>query len=181
MAAYLDLGADYDETAEVEPDTEDEYRQIIAADAAVQAEQFDAPEPEPELLTGGEQQTIREYLGLTGDALASFVGVNPRTLRSWEQGRELVAVRVRAEVAELEHMTDDAVEMLVAVLQRDPGIVVYRTEAPMVTARPDLAHMTARWWRHVVARARQRLPCTAVRNTDETATSSRTVRTPVCP
>ena len=167
LAAYLDLGADYDETAELEPDTEDEYRQIIATGAAVQAEQFDPPEPQPERLTGGELQTIREYLGLTGDALAGFLGVNPRTLRSWEQGRELVPVRVRAEVAELERMTDDAVELLVAVLQRDPGIVVYRTDAEMVAARPDLAHMSARWWRHVVARARRQVPDAVVGNTDE--------------
>ena len=49
---------------------------------------------------------------------------------------------------------------LVAALgdARDPSAVLYRRDEDMHAARPDTAHLPARWWRHVVARACEEIP-----------------------
>jgi DNA-binding XRE family transcriptional regulator len=111
-------------------------------------------------MTGGELQTVREYLGLTTEAMAGILGVRHDTVRRWESGRERVPERVRSEVEQVEADTAGAVGELVAALQdaRDPAVVVYRTDADLHAARPDVAHLTARWWRHVVARACTEVP-----------------------
>lgn len=111
-------------------------------------------------MTGGELQTVREYLGLTGDWLAARLHVNPRTVRAWEAGRYPVPDGVRTEVEALESQTAAAVGELVAALQdaRDPAVVVYRDDAELAADRPGAGHMPARWWRHVVARACEEVP-----------------------
>lgn len=111
-------------------------------------------------MTGGELQTVREYLGLTGDALAAILGVNPRTVRAWESGRDPIPERVRGEVEQIEVDTATAVGELVEALEdmRDPAVLVYRDDAALVAASPEMAHLTARWWRHVVARACEEVP-----------------------
>ena len=115
-------------------------------------------------MDGGELQMVREYLGLTLESLAAMLAVNPRTLRSWESGRDPVPERIREEVERVEAMTAAAVGELVDALgdARDPAVVVYRRDADMHTARPDAAHLPARWWRHVVARACHEVPGVAV-------------------
>lgn len=122
-------------------------------------------------MTGGELQTVREYLGLTGDALAAMLGVNPRTLRAWEAGRDPIPERVREEVEQIEADTAAAVGELVAALEdmRDPAVAVYRTDADMHAARPDATHLTARWWRHVAARAAHEVPGLLIGTADELA------------
>jgi len=82
------------------------------------------------------------------------------TVRRWESGKERVPVRVREEVETVEADTARAVGELVDALNdaRDPAVVVYRTDADLHSARPDAAHLTARWWRHVVARAAHEVP-----------------------
>lgn len=40
----------------------------------------------------------------------------------------------------------------------DPVVLVYRRDEDMHAARPDIAHLPARWWRHVVARTAQEVP-----------------------
>lgn len=119
-------------------------------------------------MTGGELQTVREYLGLTGDALAAILEVDPRTLRAWESGRYPIPARprdpfkrpVREVIEDLEAYTAAAVGEVVAALQdaSDPAVVVYRDDADLAAARPDAAHLGARWWRHVVARAAHEVP-----------------------
>jgi len=108
----------------------------------------------------GELQTIREALGLTGDHLAAMLSVNPRTLRAWEAGREPIPRRVGGEVEVIEEYTRGAVEEVVAALQdaSDVAVLVYRTDEEMHAARPDMSHLPARWWRHVVYRAAERVP-----------------------
>lgn len=120
-------------------------------------------------MTGGELQTVREWLGLTGEALAGILGVNPRTLRAWEAGRDLIPERVRGEVEQIEAATAVAVGELVDALHdaRDPAVVVYRTDDGLHAARPETAHLTARWWRHVVARAATEVPGVAIGTRDE--------------
>lgn len=118
-------------------------------------------------MTGGELQTVREYLGLTGDQLAAILEVTPRTVRAWEAGavpiptaRREGRIPVREAVERLEAYTATAVADLVSALSDavDPAVVVYRTDADMHAARPDTAHLPARWWRHVVARAAHEIP-----------------------
>ncbi|WP_163756912.1 hypothetical protein [Mycobacterium botniense] len=58
-------------------------------------------------------------------------------------------------------MTAKAVDELVDVLNaaRDPLYTCTgATRTCMHAARPDTAHLPARWWRHVVARACQEVP-----------------------
>ena len=108
----------------------------------------------------GELQTVREALGLTTRHLAAILDVRDDTVRRWETGRDAIPVRVREEVESIEQDTAAAVAELVAALRhaRDPAVLVYRTDAEMHTARPDLAHLPARWWRHVVYRAVTEVP-----------------------
>ncbi|MCB1290776.1 MAG: DUF1870 family protein [Mycobacterium sp.] len=107
-----------------------------------------------------ELQMVREYLGLTIEALAGMLAVNPRTIRSWEAGRDPIPDRIRVEVEGIEQDTAAAVGELVAALgdARDPSAVLYRRDEDMHAARPDTAHLPARWWRHVVARACEEIP-----------------------
>lgn len=117
-------------------------------------------------MDGGELQMVREYLGLTIEALAGLLRnahggpVNPRTVRSWEAGRDSIPDHVREQMEGIEAGTAVAVGELVDALHdaRDPTVRVYRSDADMHAARPDMAHLPARWWRHVVARACQEVP-----------------------
>ena len=67
-------------------------------------------------MDGGELQTVREYLGLTIESLAGILGVNPRTVRSWEAGRDPIPERIRVEVEAVEQSTAEAVGELAAAL-----------------------------------------------------------------
>lgn len=115
-------------------------------------------------MTGGELQTVREYLGLTQGALAGILSVRQDTVRRWESGRDRIPERVRVEVEHIEADTARAVTELITALQdaRDPAVAVYRTDADMHDARPDTTHLPARWWRHVVARAAVEIPGVAI-------------------
>ena len=66
-------------------------------------------------MTGAEFATRRHMLGLTLDELASALGVNPRTTRSWETERDQIPARLPAELDALtaEH-TKLAQEMIAA-------------------------------------------------------------------
>jgi len=111
-------------------------------------------------MTGAELQVVREWLGLTIEALAGMLQVNPRTIRSWEAGRDPIPERIRDEIAEIEAITAQAVTELVDALRytRDTVVAVYRRDEDMHADRPDTAHLPARWWRHVVARAAHEVP-----------------------
>lgn len=120
-------------------------------------------------MTGGELMMVREWLGLTGDALAGILGVDPRTVRAWEAGKYRIPEGVRGEVEALEAATAESVGELVSALEeaRDPAVVVYRTDGELHAARGGTEHLTARWWRHVVARAVTEVPGVAVGTVDE--------------
>src|SRR5690606_34223992 len=53
-------------------------------------------------MTAAELKVARESLGLSGDWLATYLGVNSRTVREWEQGRRPVPDWVRLEIESLE-------------------------------------------------------------------------------
>lgn len=54
-----------------------------------------------ERMTGAEFAAYRHLIGLTLDELAAALGVNPRTVRSWETERDLIPERIPAELAAL--------------------------------------------------------------------------------
>lgn len=115
-------------------------------------------------MTGGEMQTIREYLGLTLDTLASILHVREDTLRKWEAGKDPIPYRIPDEIDRIEALTSDAIDDLVSGINDspDPYVIVYRTDDDMLAARPEFGHLGARWWRHVAARAAYEVPGLAI-------------------
>lgn len=140
--------------------------QSVDADTADTDQEDPMPHDDTDRMTGGELQTVREYLGLgrpdLGALLASPTTGRPvaeDTLRKWEVGKDPIPYRIRAEVEQIEADTAAAVDELATALRQardagtQPAVVVYRTDDELHTARPDMSHLPARWWRHVVARA----------------------------
>lgn len=114
-------------------------------------------------MTAAEWVTAREFLGLTGDWVASGLSVGPRTVRRWEAGDFTVPADAQSFLETLEHYAQEAVDELVTQLHDlpDPGVILYRNDA---TYRNDAAARgigtayPARWHRQIVARARARRP-----------------------
>jgi transcriptional regulator with XRE-family HTH domain len=124
------------------------------------AEYADPPGmPEDERMTAAEFRVIREYLGLTGDWLARHLGVNPRTVRSWEQGRDPIPDGVRIEVERLEQQTAEFVGTVVAGLadEIDPLVGVFRSDEEYHAHHPEQP-WPASWHRAVVARVAHEVP-----------------------
>lgn len=65
-------------------------------------------------MTGAEFAARRHLLGLTLDELAAMIGVNPRTVRAWETGRDLIPERIGDELAALIDEHTALVERMVA-------------------------------------------------------------------
>jgi transcriptional regulator with XRE-family HTH domain len=112
----------------------------------------DLAEEDP--LTAAEVRIAREELGVTGDHMAKLLRINPRTLRSWEQGRDPVPGRIRPEIAELKAETAAAVAELVASVEgeEEPTLVTYRNDEEYA-AENRLGKWSASWHRQACARA----------------------------
>ncbi|KUJ65460.1 hypothetical protein ACZ90_48050 [Streptomyces albus subsp. albus] len=115
--------------------------------------------PEDERMTPAELKVVREFLGLTGDWLASHLGVSPRTVRHWEQGKYPIPDGVRLEVEDLERRTGEFVSGIIEQLMDlpDPGVLTYRDDAEYHAAHPEIP-FPASWNRAVVARVAQEVP-----------------------
>ncbi|MFE2850534.1 helix-turn-helix domain-containing protein [Streptomyces lavendulae] len=115
--------------------------------------------PEDERMTDAEFRVVREYLGLTGDWLASHLEVSSRTVRHWEQGKYPIPDGVRLAMEDLEARTGQFIEGVSAKLMDipDPGVLVYRTDAEYHAANPG-SEFPASWHRAVVARVAQEVP-----------------------
>lgn len=115
--------------------------------------------PEEERMTDAELKVVREFLGLSGDALAAWLEVSPRTVRHWEQGKYPIPDTVRTLIESLETRTGGFVGQIVTRLmdEPDPGVVVYRTDSDYKAAHPD-AEFPASWYRAVIARVAQEVP-----------------------
>lgn len=109
--------------------------------------------PNDEHMTNAELRTIREFLGLTGEWLATHLGVNPRTVRDWEQGRSPVPGFARKAVEDIEARTGAFITGIVEHLlsAADVGVIVYRNDAEYHAAHPEI-EFPASWHRAVVAR-----------------------------
>ncbi len=119
--------------------------------------------PEDERMTDAEFRVVREYLGLTGDWLARHLGVSPRTVRHWEQGKYPIPDGVRLEMEDLERRTSEFVSGVIEKLMDipDPGLVTYRTDAEYHAAVPE-SPFPASWHRAVIARVAQEVPALAI-------------------
>lgn len=115
--------------------------------------------PDDERMTAAEFKVVREFLGLTGDWLATHLDVSPRTVRHWEQGKYAIPDGVRLAVEKLEQRTGAFVAGLSEKLMDlpDPGVVTYRDDTEYRAAHPD-AEFPASWHRAVVARVAQEVP-----------------------
>ncbi|WP_018588763.1 helix-turn-helix domain-containing protein [Salinispora arenicola] len=119
----------------------------------------DAAPPEDERMSDAEFRVVREFLGLSVEWLASYLGVSVRTVRQWEQGRDPVPEGVRAALEDIERRTDAFVDGLVGKILDipDPCVRVYRSDEEYHAAHPDV-EFPARWHRHVLARIAREVP-----------------------
>lgn len=110
-------------------------------------------------MTPAELRVVREFLGLSGTALASYLGVSDRTVRHWEEGKYPIPDGVRLEIEKLEAYTAQRVAGVVEKLLDipDPVVVTYRTDEEYRAAHPG-SPLTAGWHRAVIARAAQKVP-----------------------
>lgn len=115
--------------------------------------------PEDERMTDAEFRTVREFLGLSGDWLANHLGVSPRTVRHWEQGKYAIPDGVRLAMENLEARTGEFIGGCVEALMDlpDPGVIVYRNDAEYHAANPEI-DFPASWHRAVVARIALEVP-----------------------
>jgi hypothetical protein len=121
--------------------------------------------PEDERMTDAELRTVREHLGLTGDWLAAHLDVNPRTVRSWEQGRYPIPDGVRLEIEDLEQRTAQFVAAIVEKLQDAPigaTLRAYRNDDEYRADHPDQP-WPASWHRMVIARVAEQVPGLSIR------------------
>lgn len=114
-------------------------------------------------MTAAELKVTRESLGLSGDWLATHLGVNSRTVREWEQGRRPVPDWVRLEVEDLEQFTaelvGDVVERLMGV--DEPEIVTYRSDDEYHTICQGVS-FPASWHRAACARVAKEVPALSI-------------------
>lgn len=113
-------------------------------------------------MDGAELRCRREYLGLSAEDLAGILDVNPRTVRSWEQGRDTVPERIGAELAELEDEFEREVDKAVATYAGTDN----RTVFVILDGGTDPEGYPHRWGRHVAARVRRFVPGIAIRTAD---------------
>ncbi len=115
--------------------------------------------PEDERMDPAEFRVIREYLGLTGDWVAGFLRVNPRTVRSWEQGRDRIPDGVRLRIEQMEASTAETVTSTIDALMDapDPAVGTYRSDLHYQAWEPD-AGWPASWHRAVIARVAAEVP-----------------------
>ncbi|MGK4909676.1 helix-turn-helix domain-containing protein [Streptomyces albus] len=123
--------------------------------------------PEDERMTAAEFKVVREFLGLTGDWLAGHLGVSPRTVRHWEQGKYAIPDSARLEIEKLERQTGEFVSGIVEKLMDlpDPGVITYRDDDEYHAAHPEIPFPAA-WHRAVVARVAQEVPALSIAYAD---------------
>lgn len=135
-------------------------------------------------ITPAELKARREALGYTTDDIAKAAGVNNRSPRAWESGREPVPVRIRTILDDLEAETGTIIATVSSAIadhqEQDPGdlaIITPTTDSAYRTRWPHAAH-TARWWRAVIHAATKD---TAVRLIDNDGALPVTIMTNIQP
>jgi len=109
-----------------------------------------------ERMTDAEVKVVREFLGVTGDWLASHLGVSPRTVRHWEQGKYPIPDGVRLAMENLEAMATQQVTAAIEVLNDAPDAVMVIPRAEKDC--PSECPWPPSWHRAVAARIAQEVP-----------------------
>lgn len=112
--------------------------------------------PEDERMTDAEFKVVREFLGVTGDWLADHLGVSPRTVRHWEQGKYPIPDGVRLAVENLESTAAQQVTATVEMLNDAPDAVIAIPRAG--TDCPPACPWPPSWHRAIAARIAQEVP-----------------------
>jgi hypothetical protein len=96
--------------------------------------------PDDERMTAAELTVVREFLGLTGDWLAHHLGVSPRTVRHWEEGKYAIPDGVRLEIESLKARTGEYVSGIIDEIADlpDPVLESYRTDEAYHAAHPGV-------------------------------------------
>jgi len=115
--------------------------------------------PQNDRMSAAEFRVAREYLGLTGDWLASDLAVNPRTVRAWEQGKYPVPDGVAAQVRGMLAETATLVAEVKASLRDnpEPRMTTYASDEDYRRHNPDGA-WSAGWHRAATARVAEQIP-----------------------
>jgi transcriptional regulator with XRE-family HTH domain len=100
-------------------------------------------------VTPAEFRTIREYMGFTLDEIAAYLGLSPRTVRNWEQGKYPIADGAAAELHDLVAFTHSYIDARSA--EATGPLATYRSDAALHRAHPELSRYPSRWHRHVTA------------------------------
>jgi len=120
------------------------------------------PEPDGnQPMTDAEFRMVREALGLSGEWLASWLGVTLRTLRRWEAGHSPVPDGIRVEMETLEATAVEQTEYLLQQL-RDSADAVLTLPRETDTWSPG-------WWRMVAYRVAAEVPGLYVRYSDSSS------------
>lgn len=118
---------------------------------------------DPPGMTDAEFKVIREYLGLTGDWIAAHVGVDPRTVRRWEQGIRPIPDMARLAIEQLAQDTSKSTNSLIEELRDlpEPAILTYRGDEDYQAHHPE-SPFSASWHRAVIARVAQEVPALSI-------------------
>lgn len=163
LAALADL-ADLGQSDELDDDTERFVRDLV--------DNTDTDGVYRTTITAAELQATREALGLTGDWLAGHLGVSPRTVRHWEQGKYAVPAGVCDDMHKLEGEARREFKALSDQSEEGIGrrqsvrLTVYRTTDEYHAAVPG-ATMPASWHRAIAYRVREYLPTVGLRYQDD--------------
>lgn len=76
--------------------------------------------------TAAEIAAIRTAIGLSLDQFADALGVNPRTCRSWESGRDAVSSTAAGAITTL---ADEHTALVAAILDSETPVVITRDRA----------------------------------------------------
>ena len=106
----------------------DAERALDGADAEVAAARAALPEIAEQVseASPAEVAALRHALGLSGDQMAAMLGVNPRTVRSWESGRDRLSESARVAVWDLARRHDALVDQMLAA---DVPIAIRREQS----------------------------------------------------
>lgn len=97
-----------------EQSTDREQTEALGSGGTVTTYSATGPVVGPRHASGPEVAALRQLVGLTIDELAAELDVNPRTVRSWEQGRDRMGIGARVDLGLLVQRHDVQVRRYVA-------------------------------------------------------------------
>ena len=77
-----------------------------------------------------EAAAMRKLVGLTNDGMAAVLKVNPRTIRSWESGRDRPSEAAAAALTAVVESHDNEVDELLEAVNRDETVILPRGPMP---------------------------------------------------